>query len=99
MSGGGRQRDGGQDDELDGQRGRPPDGAERADGRGAGRRWQHRTASLTATLTPFTFTDDPLSAQSMLIQAVHIVELRAVIDIVRVARASALCLDGSGAHP
>jgi hypothetical protein len=44
------------------------------------------TASLTATLMPFTFSDDPLTAQSTLIQAVHVVELRAAIDIVRVAR-------------
>ena len=42
---------------------------------------------LTVTLsgTP-TFTDDPVVAQSTLIKAVHIMELRAAIDSVRVAR-------------
>ena len=42
------------------------------------------TASLTVTL--FTFTDDPLTAQSTVIKTVHILELRAAIDSVRVAR-------------
>ena len=44
------------------------------------------TTGLTVTLTPFTFTDDPLTVQSTPIQAVHIVELRAAIDIVRMVR-------------
>jgi hypothetical protein len=44
------------------------------------------TASLTATLTPFTFEDDPLTARGPFIRAVHIMELRAAIDIVREAR-------------
>jgi len=39
--------------------------------------------TVTQTLT-FTFTDDPLTAQSTLI-TVHIMELRAAIDSVRVA--------------
>jgi len=44
------------------------------------------TDSLTVTLTAtFTFTDDPLTAQT-LVRAVHIPELRAAIDSVRVAR-------------
>src|SRR5439155_1260909 len=44
------------------------------------------TATLTATLTiAFTFTDDPLVAQSTLVQAAHFVELRAAIDSVRTA--------------
>ena len=44
------------------------------------------TASLTVTLSgTFTFTDDPLVAQSTLIEAVHITELRAAVDSVRVA--------------
>ena len=42
------------------------------------------TAVLTVTLTgTFTFTDDPLVAQSTPIQAVHIMELRAATDSVR----------------
>ena len=44
------------------------------------------TTGLTVTLAPFTFTDDPLTVQSTPIQAVHIVELRAAIDIVRMVR-------------
>src|SRR5439155_787194 len=44
------------------------------------------TASLTVTLSgTFTFTDDPLVAQSTLIKAGHITELRAAVDSVRVA--------------
>ena len=44
------------------------------------------TATMTATLTiAFTFTDDPLKAQSTLVQAAHFVELRAAIDSVRTA--------------
>ena len=44
------------------------------------------TATLTVTLSgTFTFTDDPLAAQSALVRAVHIEELRAAIDSVRVA--------------
>src|SRR5207249_2232181 len=48
-----------------------------------------RTASLTVTVTPtetFTFTDDPLTTQTTLVRAVHILELRAALDSVRVAR-------------
>src|SRR5207253_1360408 len=45
------------------------------------------TASVTVTLSsPVTFTDDPLTAQSTLIKTVHLVELRAGIDSIRVAR-------------
>ena len=45
-----------------------------------------RTASLTVTLTEtFTFTDDPLTAQTTRVRAVHILELRAALDSVRVA--------------
>ena len=45
------------------------------------------TATLTVTLSgTLTFTDDPVAAQSTLIKAVHIMELRAAIDSVRVAR-------------
>jgi hypothetical protein len=45
------------------------------------------TDSLTVTLTAtFTFTDDPLTAQTTLVRAVHIPELRAAIDSLRVAR-------------
>ena len=45
------------------------------------------TASMTVTLsgTP-PFTDDPLAAQSTSIKAVHVTQLRAAIDSVRVAR-------------
>ena len=44
------------------------------------------TATLAVTLSgTFTFTDDPLAAQSPLVRAVHIEELRAAIDSVRVA--------------
>src|SRR5207249_89839 len=45
------------------------------------------TATLTVTLTDtFAFADDPLAAQSTMVKAVHILELRAAIDSVRVAR-------------
>ena len=45
------------------------------------------TASLTVTLAGIlTFTDDPLTAQNTVIRTVHIMELRAAIDGVRVAR-------------
>src|SRR5439155_5480658 len=40
-------------------------------------------ASLTVTM--FTFTDDPLTAQSMRITAAHFMELRAAIDSLRAA--------------
>jgi hypothetical protein len=43
-------------------------------------------ATLTVTLGTFTFTDDPLTAQSTSILAVHILEVRAAIDNVRLAR-------------
>ncbi|PYM97031.1 MAG: hypothetical protein DME04_00070 [Candidatus Rokuibacteriota bacterium] len=44
------------------------------------------TAAMTATLTiAFTFTDDPLVAQSTLVQVAHFVELRAAIDSLRTA--------------
>jgi hypothetical protein len=44
------------------------------------------TDTLTVTLQmAFTFTDDPLTAASTGIKAVHITELRVAIDIVRVA--------------
>jgi len=45
------------------------------------------TASMTVTLSgTLPFTDDPLAAQSTSIKAVHVTELRATIDSVRVAR-------------
>src|SRR5439155_24301889 len=45
------------------------------------------TATLTVTLTDtFAFADDPLAAQSTMVKAVHILELRAAIESVRVAR-------------
>src|SRR5207249_469055 len=45
------------------------------------------TASVTVTLSAtLTFTDDPLAAQSTPIKVVHVMELRAAIDSVRVAR-------------
>ncbi|PYM70781.1 MAG: hypothetical protein DME03_20605, partial [Candidatus Rokuibacteriota bacterium] len=45
------------------------------------------SARLTVTLSEtFTFTDDPLTPQSTLIRAVHVMELRTAIDSVRVAR-------------
>ena len=45
------------------------------------------TAELTVTLTgTFAFTDDPLTAQSTPIRSAHIMEIRAAIDSVRVAR-------------
>jgi hypothetical protein len=44
------------------------------------------TAIVTVTLSStLTFTDDPLVAQSTTVKAVHIAELRAAIDAVRVA--------------
>lgn len=50
------------------------------------------TASLTVTLSgTFKFTDDPLAAQSTVIKAVYIMEVRAAIDSVRrVARGLAM---------
>jgi len=42
--------------------------------------------SLAATLVAFTFTDNPLTVRSTVIKAVHVMELRAAIDSVRVAR-------------
>jgi hypothetical protein len=44
-------------------------------------------ASLTVTLTgtSFTFTDDPLRARNTIIRAAHIMELRAAIDLTRLA--------------
>jgi hypothetical protein len=44
------------------------------------------TVLMVTLIEPFTFTDDPLVAQSTLIKAGHITELRAAIDSVRVAR-------------
>src|SRR5437899_2256705 len=44
------------------------------------------TAAASMTVSFFTFTDDPLVAQSAPIKAVHMTELRAAIDSVRVAR-------------
>ena len=45
------------------------------------------TATLTVTLSgAVTFTDDPLVAQSTPFEAMHILELRAAIDNVRMAR-------------
>jgi hypothetical protein len=45
------------------------------------------TTSVTVTLSAtFTFTDDPLTPQSTPIKVVHVMELRATIDSVRVAR-------------
>src|SRR5256886_701755 len=45
------------------------------------------TAGMTVTLSgTFTFTDDPLAVQTTPDRAVHIMELRAAIDTVRVAR-------------
>src|SRR5437660_945341 len=45
------------------------------------------TAALTVTLSAtFSFTDDPLTPQGTLIKTVHLVEVRAAIDTVRVAR-------------
>ena len=41
---------------------------------------------MTVTLTSsFTFTDDPLTAEDTIVKAVHITELRAAIDSLRVA--------------
>jgi uncharacterized protein (DUF2141 family) len=42
------------------------------------------TATLAVTVDTFTFSDDPLAAQSTPILAVHILEVRAAIDSVRV---------------
>jgi len=46
------------------------------------------TATLTVTVNPasFAFTDDPLAAQSTVVKAVHITELRVDIDSARLAR-------------
>jgi len=45
------------------------------------------TAVLTVTLVdPFTFADDPLVARTTLIKTVHITQVRAAINSVRVAR-------------
>src|SRR5207249_11167894 len=44
------------------------------------------TARLTVTLGTFEFTDDPLVAQGTPVRAAHIMELRAAIDSVRMAR-------------
>ena len=44
------------------------------------------TTSLTVTLVTFAFADDPLTARSTVIKTAHIMELRAAIDGVRVAR-------------
>src|SRR2546427_469300 len=43
------------------------------------------TAAASLTVTMFTFTDDPLTAQSMRITAAHFMELRAAIDSLRAA--------------
>jgi hypothetical protein len=45
-------------------------------------------ASVTVTLTgtSFTFTDDPLTPRRTIIQAVHLMELRAAIDLTRLQR-------------
>jgi len=45
-----------------------------------------RTATLTVTYSPPTFTDIPLGAQSTTIKAVHITELRAAINSARASR-------------
>src|SRR5207249_6825303 len=45
-----------------------------------------KVATLTVTLSGTSFTDDPLTAQSTLIKTVHLAEVRAAIDTVRVAR-------------
>ena len=42
-------------------------------------------ATLTVTATPLAFTDDPLAAESTVVKAAHIVEVRAAIDAVRLA--------------
>ena len=44
------------------------------------------TASDTLTVTSFTFTDDPVSAQSGVIKAVYLTELRTAINSLRTAR-------------
>jgi hypothetical protein len=44
------------------------------------------TDTLTATFTGFTFTDDPVSAQSTVTKAVYLTELRTVINSLRTAR-------------
>src|SRR5712691_7633807 len=43
------------------------------------------TGAASLTVTMFTFTDDPLTAQSMRIAAAHFMELRAAIDSLRAA--------------
>ena len=43
------------------------------------------TDSFRGMTETFTFTDDPLTAQTTLVRAVHILELRAALDSVRVA--------------
>jgi len=43
------------------------------------------TSAASLTVTMFTFTDDPLTAQSMRITAAHFMELRAAIDSLRAA--------------
>src|SRR5205809_943808 len=43
------------------------------------------TTAASLTVTMFTFTDDPLTAQSMRITAAHFMELRAAIDSLRAA--------------
>ena len=42
-------------------------------------------ATLTVTATPLAFTDDPLVAESTVIKAAHVMEVRAAIDAVRLA--------------
>ena len=42
--------------------------------------------TLTVTFTGFTFTDDPISAQSGVIKAVYLTELRTAINSLRTAR-------------
>jgi hypothetical protein len=42
--------------------------------------------TVTVTFTGFTFIDDPLTAQSTIVKAVHFTELRAAINSVRATR-------------
>jgi len=42
--------------------------------------------TLTVTSTGFTFTDDPLTARSTIVKAVHFTELRAAINSIRATR-------------
>jgi len=42
-------------------------------------------ATLTVTATPLVFTDDPLVAESTVVKAAHVMEVRAAIDAVRLA--------------